>query len=57
MNPLSPWGHERKLAALQGMGRHDAAIQAYNSMLSALEQFSASKIQREHHGYYPPDPH
>ena len=47
LNPLSPWGYERKLAALQGMGRHDEAIQAYNSILSALEQFADSKMQRK----------
>ena len=48
LNPLSPWGHERKFAALQGMGRQDEAIQAFNSMLSTLERFADPHTQREH---------
>ncbi|KAH0838771.1 hypothetical protein J3R83DRAFT_7146 [Lanmaoa asiatica] len=45
LNPLSPWGHERKLAALQGLGRHDEAIQAFSSMLSTLERFADPHTQ------------
>ena len=38
LNPSSPYGYERKHAALLGAHRYDEAIDAYNDMLLKLEQ-------------------
>jgi hypothetical protein len=38
------------------MGRHDEAIQAFNSMLSTLERFADPPTQREHFCYCPQTP-
>ena len=40
LDPLSPWGYERKLTALYGLHRYDAAIEARNEMLLRLESSS-----------------
>lgn len=40
LDPLSPWGYERKLTALYGLHRYDEAISALNEMLSRLRSSS-----------------
>ena len=36
LDPLSPWGYERKHAALHKAGEYDNAITAFETMLSKI---------------------
>ena len=38
LDPLSPWGYERKHAALLKAGEYDNAITAFETMLSKIER-------------------
>ncbi|KAH0831376.1 hypothetical protein J3R83DRAFT_14039 [Lanmaoa asiatica] len=51
LNPSSPFGYERKHAALHGAHRYDEAINAYNDMLLKLEQSpdSVTRASRNHY--------
>ena len=40
LDPLSPWGFERKLTALYGLYRYDEAVEALNEMLLKLKSSS-----------------
>ena len=43
----SPWGYERKYAALHEAGDYDSAISAFEEMLSKMEQSPDPDIHRE----------
>ena len=47
LDPSSPWGHERKHAALHKAGDYDGAITAFQEMLSKMEQSPDPDIRRE----------
>ena len=38
LDPSSPWGYERKHAALHVAGRYDDAIRAFETMLLKISQ-------------------
>ena len=38
LDPSSPWGYERKHAALHGAGRYDDAINMFEAMLSQISR-------------------
>ena len=40
LNPLSPWGYERKLTALYGLHQYNEAIEALDKMLLRLKSSS-----------------
>lgn len=40
LDPLSPWGYERKHAALHVAGDYENAINAFEAMLSKISQSS-----------------
>jgi hypothetical protein len=44
---LSPWGYERKHAALHKAGDYDDAIHAFETMLSKMSQSSDPEIRGE----------
>lgn len=44
------YAYERKHAALHGMGQYDEAIEAFDSMLTLMEQSGDPEIRRK----YPP---
>ncbi|KAI9571074.1 hypothetical protein HD554DRAFT_244710 [Boletus coccyginus] len=54
LNPSSPFGHERKHAALLGARRHTEAIEAYNDMLLMLERSADPVTQELRKGYVTP---
>ena len=47
LDPASPLGYERQYAALLGMGHHDDAIDAFETMLSKMSQSSDPKFRGE----------
>ena len=47
LDPSSPWGYERKHAALHKAGDYDSAISAFQEMLSKVEQSPDPDIHRE----------
>ena len=47
LDPSSPWGYERKHAALHKAGDYDSAISAFQEMLSKMEQSPDPGIRRE----------
>ena len=47
LDPSSPWGYERKHAALHKAGDYDSAISAFQEMLSKMEQSPDPDIHRE----------
>ena len=47
LDPSSPWGYERKRAALHEAGDYDSAISAFQEMLSKMEQSPDPDIRRE----------
>ncbi|KAF8549281.1 TPR-like protein [Imleria badia] len=51
LDPLSPWGYERKHAALHKAGDYENAIHAFEAMLSKMSQSPDPEI-REHHRRY-----
>ncbi|KAG8214862.1 hypothetical protein J3R82DRAFT_10029 [Butyriboletus roseoflavus] len=51
LDPSSPWGYERKHAALHEAGDYDNAIDAFEAMLSKMSQ-SPDPAIREHHRQY-----
>lgn len=44
LDPLSPWGYERKHAALHKKADYQGAISAYEKMLSTMSQSSDPEI-------------
>jgi hypothetical protein len=46
-DPSSPWGYERKHAALHGAGRFDDAIGTFETMLSKILQSPDPEIRGE----------
>ena len=38
LDPLSPWGYERKHAALHKAGHYESAVTAFEAMLSKMSQ-------------------
>lgn len=49
VDPLSPWGYERRHAALHGLQRYDEAIDTFDRMLSLIEKSPNPDIHREYH--------
>ena len=47
LDPSSPWGYERKHAALHKAGRYDDAISAFETMLSKISQSPDPGIRGE----------
>ena len=47
LDPSSPFGYERKYAALLGMGHHHDAIDAFETMLSRMLESSDPEIRGE----------
>ena len=48
LDPLSPWGHERKHAALHRAGRYDDAIATFETMLLKISQSPDPQIRGEY---------
>ncbi|KAI6118404.1 hypothetical protein F5141DRAFT_1061988 [Pisolithus sp. B1] len=53
-DPACPWGHEAKYVALHGAKRYDEAIDAFKSMLHAIEQSNDPAINRQRKNYISP---
>ena len=47
LNPLSPWGYERKHAILHKAGDYENAINAFEAMLSMMSLSSDPEIHGE----------
>ena len=47
LDPASPWGYERKHAALHRAGRYDDAIATFETMLLKISQSPDPKIRGE----------
>ena len=47
LDPLSPWGYERKHEALHKAGDYKNAINAFEEMLSKMSQSSDLEIRGE----------
>ena len=47
LDPLSPWGYERKHAALHKAGDYENAINAFEAMLMVMPQLSDLEIRGE----------
>ena len=47
LDPLSPWGYERKHAALHKAGDYENAIEAFEAMLSRMSESSDPEIRGE----------
>jgi tetratricopeptide (TPR) repeat protein len=47
LDPSSPWGYERKHAALHRAGRYDDAIATFEKMLLKISQSPDSEIRGE----------
>jgi hypothetical protein len=47
LDPSSPWGYERKHAALHRAGRYDAAIGTFETMLLKISQSPDPEIRGE----------
>ncbi|KAF8447267.1 hypothetical protein L210DRAFT_3641225 [Boletus edulis BED1] len=54
LDPSSPWGYERKHAALHKAGDYANAINAFETMLSKISQSSDPEIRVFHHRYINP---
>ncbi|KAF8123182.1 hypothetical protein EV363DRAFT_1587463 [Boletus edulis] len=54
LDPLSPWGYERKHAALHKAGDYENAIKAFEAMLSKMSQSSDPEILERHRQYTNP---
>ncbi|KAI6017080.1 hypothetical protein EDC04DRAFT_486331 [Pisolithus marmoratus] len=54
VDPTYPWGYEAKHIALHGAQRYDEAIDAFNSMLHAIEQSHDSAIRQLRKNYISP---
>ena len=48
LDPLSPWGYERKHAALHRAGRYDDAIATFETMLLKIPQSPDPQIRGEY---------
>ena len=48
LDPSSPWGYERKHAALQRAGRYDDAIDTFEMMLLKISQSPDPEIRGEY---------
>ncbi|KAF8553154.1 hypothetical protein OG21DRAFT_1485613 [Imleria badia] len=55
IDPLSPWGHERKHAALHGAGHYDDAIRTFETMLLKISQSPDPQIRERYHEYLHPE--
>ncbi|KAI6030210.1 hypothetical protein EDC04DRAFT_3142610 [Pisolithus marmoratus] len=53
-DPSHPWGYEAKYVALHAMKRYDEAIDAFESMLHAIEQSHDSVIKQLRKSYISP---
>ena len=45
LDPSSPWGYERKHAALHGAGDYENALNAFEAMLSKMSQSTDPDIR------------
>ncbi|KAF8139679.1 hypothetical protein EV363DRAFT_1310308 [Boletus edulis] len=54
LDPSSPWGYERKHAALHRAGRYDDAIAMFETMLVRISQSSDQKIRERRREYVSP---
>ncbi|KAN0094863.1 hypothetical protein V8E55_003150 [Tylopilus felleus] len=54
LDPLSPWGYERKHAALHKAGEYQNAVHAFEEMLSSISQSSDQNIRALHCQYVNP---
>jgi len=52
LDPSSPWGYEIKHAALRKAGDYDNAVNAFETMLSEMEQLPDPDVQRELYPHY-----
>jgi hypothetical protein len=48
LDPSSPWGYERKYAALHGAGRYNDAIATFETMLLKISQLPYLEIHGEY---------
>ena len=48
LDPTSPWGYERKRAALHRAGRYDDAIATFETMLLQMSQSPDPEIRSEY---------
>ncbi|KAF8553229.1 TPR-like protein [Imleria badia] len=55
LDPSSPWGHERKHAALHAAGRYDDAISAFETMLLKMSQSPDPTIRERRFQYVNPE--
>ncbi|KAF8427612.1 hypothetical protein L210DRAFT_3565025 [Boletus edulis BED1] len=54
LDPSSPWGYERKHAALHEAGDYDNAVNAFEAMLSKMSQSTDPGIHKLHRHYINP---
>ncbi|KAH7904927.1 hypothetical protein BJ138DRAFT_1118949 [Hygrophoropsis aurantiaca] len=54
LNPSSPWGYERKHAALHGAQDYEDAIEAFNTMLSKLDNSPDPRTHKLRQQYVSP---
>ena len=47
LDPLSPWGYERKHAVLHKTGDYQSAVDAFEAMLSRMSESSDPQIRGE----------
>jgi len=52
LDPSSPWGYEINHAALHKAGDYDDAVNAFETILSKIEQSLDPDIQRESYPHY-----
>ncbi|KAF8547675.1 hypothetical protein OG21DRAFT_859147 [Imleria badia] len=55
LDPSSPWGYERKHAALHRAGRYDDAISTFETMLSKMSQSPDPETRERHREYVNPE--
>ncbi|KAG8216979.1 hypothetical protein J3R82DRAFT_7285 [Butyriboletus roseoflavus] len=53
-DPTSPWGYERRHAALHGLQRYDEAVDAFTRMFSLVEESLDPDIRQLGHEYISP---
>ena len=49
VDSLSPWGFEKRHAALHGLQRYDEAIEAFSRMLCLIEEATDLDTRRQFH--------
>lgn len=49
VDPLSPWGYEKRHAALHALQRYDEAVNSFSRMLSLMEESPDPRTRRKCH--------